>query len=111
MPMMPVRRGLRSSPIVGAPALRRVRGSPRRQQNIAVRLCATRADRPPVDLDPGGAIEDVEVRAVGTKGVEPQIVFGQRFEDRVDLTLAVVELGRERPNVLDHALNRATGAL
>src|SRR6185312_7040738 len=109
MPMMPVRRGLRSSPIVGTPAFRGVRRTAEGQKDVAVRRRHAgrerQAHRRPVDLQSGRAVEDVEVRAIRTKGVKPQIVFGEWLDDPVDLVLAVVHLGCEGPDVLDHALN------
>ncbi len=43
--------------------------------------------------------------------VEPQVVFGQRLDDLVDIALAFVEPLRKRAGVLDHALQRPAGLL
>src|SRR5260370_34950461 len=59
-----------------------------------------------VDLYPDRAVVDIEERAIRAKGVEPQVVFGQRLDDLVDVALALVKPLRQRTDILDHALQR-----
>src|SRR5947209_13454319 len=110
MPMRPVRRGFRFSPILGTPALRRVGWSALREQNVAVGWrgagdLAGITNRRAVDLQAHRAVEDVEVCAVGAKCVEPQVIFGQWLDHPIDLVLAVVQLRGKWPQVLDHTLD------
>ena len=81
---MPVRSGLPSSglAILRTPPLRRVRRATERNQDVA----AGRA----VDLYPDRAVVDVEERPICAKGVEPQVVLGERLDDLVDIGLALV---------------------
>ena len=70
--------------IVGTPPLRRVRRSAERNEDVA----AGRA----VDLHPDRAVVDVEERSVRAERVEPQVVLGERFDDLVDVALALVDV-------------------
>src|ERR1700757_129419 len=110
MPMVPVRAGLDSLATLRAPALRRVRRATLRKQDVAVGRGDARrqrqADRRPVELDTHRAVEDVEVRPVRAKCVEPQVVFPEIFDDLVYFVLPVVYLCGEWPQILEHALDR-----
>src|SRR5262245_55414799 len=100
MPKIPVRSGLLSPglAILRTPPLRRVRRATERNQDVA----SGRA----VDLQPDRAIVDVEKRPICAKGVEPQVVFGERLDDLVDIALSLVRALSQRPDILDHALQR-----
>src|ERR1700709_64004 len=100
MPNMPVRSGFPSSglAILAAPPLGRIRWPTEWNQNVAARGS--------VELQPRRTVEDVEERSVCTECVEPQIVFGERLDDLVDVRLAHVHPIRHRPDVLDHTLDR-----
>src|SRR3954471_8859478 len=104
MPKMPVRMGFPPSglAILRTPTLRRIRWATERNEDVAARRT--------VDLHPDGAVVDVEERPVRAKCVEPQVILGERFDDLVDVALALVEALRERPHVLDDALD-GTAAL
>src|ERR1700712_1524229 len=101
MPNMPVRSGFPSPglAILRTPALRRIGWTTERNEDVATRGT--------VDLYPNGAVVDVEERPVGPKCVEPQVVLGERLDDLVDVTLALVHPLSKRAQGLDHALKRA----
>src|SRR6185437_11208019 len=61
-----------------------------------------------VDLDRHGAEVDVEERAVGTEGGQPQIVLAELLDVVVHLGLAVVQFGGQRAGVLQDALERTS---
>src|SRR5215211_1325576 len=106
MPKMPVRIVLS---IIRTPALRRVRLLLYWHENVAVRRGDSgpgRAKRWTVELEPYLADVVVEERPVRAKGAEPQVVLSQRFDDPVDLDLAVVEFCGQGPEVLENALQR-----
>src|SRR6185436_2541555 len=99
MPKTPVRTGLLSPGLafLRAPPLGRIGRTAERNQDVAARR--------PVDLHPDRAVIDVEERSVCAECVEPQVVLRQRFDDLVDVALALVEPLRQGPQVLDDTLD------
>src|SRR5258707_2756334 len=97
-PMTPVRSGSRSRLLLGksAPPMAGVHLAAQRQQDVA----AGRS----VDLDRHRAEVDVEERTVRTERGQAQVVLAQLLDVVIDLGLAVVQLGGQRPEGFQDAL-------